>query len=250
MNKFWLLSMIGMAIVSWIFGWVRHAEASAGNDAERLLNAVKPFVRGEARVEFKYTGSYGDCRGGERALLETGHELSGRLGLSQAAELGASNGHAVYTSENGVFASGAASLTVAQPQGQAACYMVLRLDASAQAAQADMLAWQERMTGVLQELGIGGAWNVMVQGEVGADAVSADEQAKQLTAGLLNKLDAEALESYADTGTWSVSAVTERLAGGVMSGDRRMNLQAAMHRDSVSGQWRLTVGTPIVTMEY
>uniref|UniRef100_A0A4Y8PSB7 TATA-box binding n=2 Tax=Paenibacillus athensensis TaxID=1967502 RepID=A0A4Y8PSB7_9BACL len=242
--------MIGMAVISWIFGWVRHAEASAGNDAERLLNAVKPFVQSETRIEFKYTASYGDCQSGDQALLATGRELSGRLGLGQAAKLGVSNDHSVYTSENRVFDGGTATLTAAHPQGQAACYMVLRLDASAQVAQTDLLDWQTRMSGLLEELNLDGAWNIMVQGEAVVDPRLGEVQAKQVTAGLLGTLDAAALESYADTGTWSVSAITAQLAGGVMSGDHRMNLQAAMHRDSVSGKWRLTVGTPIVTMEY
>lgn len=250
MQKSWLLSIICMSIISIIFGWVRHADAQGEQEALQLLNTVKPYMTSENQITFKYTGYYGTCGGAAQDMLQTGKKLSQAFGISQVEVLGESNSHPTYTVKSEVLSGAVATVTVASPQGQSACYVVLRLDASHEAEQSELVMWQEQAGEQLKNLGINGQWNVMVQGYVNEQETSGQKSSIELVDSIVLDFKGKIVESYKDQNTLSASLSSREFQSSIKSGDQTVNLQVALHQESTTGKLRLTVGTPIITMEY
>lgn len=249
MQKSWVKAIIAISIMGIIFGWVRHVDARGEQEALLLLSTVSPYMASEQRVTLKYTGYYGACAGTDSQLLKNGLKLSQAFDITQDDVLSESNGHPVYKGKAEMPGGAVVSLTVASPEGQSGCYVVLRLDASEKAEQAEWLKWQEEAGDQLKKLGIEGQWNVMVQGYVNEQEQSR-HNAGELVAGLARAFKGKVVEGYSDTTTISMSLATDEFQTSVKSGSQTVNLQLALHQESTTGKWRLTAGTPIITMEY
>jgi hypothetical protein len=89
------------------------------------------------------------------------------------------------------------------------------------------------------------SWNINVQGILADDkTVSAVwEQAER-------DADAAVVEAYEDQRTYSKTYLSPAFHTVLRSGDAEFNLQAAAHKDTESGKWRITLGTPAVLIEY
>ncbi|SDP05090.1 TATA-box binding [Paenibacillus sp. yr247] len=250
MQKFWLLSIICISITGLIFGWVRHADAQGEQEALQLLNTVKPYMMSENQITFKYTGYYGTCGGIDQDMLQVGKKLSQAFGIPQAEVLSESNSHPIYTAKAEVVSGAVVTVTVASPQGQSACYVVLRLDTSNETEQVNLVKWQEQTSEQLKKLGIHGQWNVMVQGYVPEQEQSRQNSSIELVNTIALAFKGKIVESYRDQNTVSLSLSAREFQSSVKSGDQTVNLQVALHQESTTGMLRLTVGTPIITMEY
>ncbi|MCY9665881.1 YwmB family TATA-box binding protein [Paenibacillus alginolyticus] len=250
MQKSWLLSIICMSIISIIFGWVRHADAQGEQEAFQLLNTVRPYMTSENQITFKYTSNYGTCGGVAQDMLQTGKKLSRAFGIPQAEVLSESNSHPTYKTKAEVVPGAAVTVIVASPQGQSACYVVLRLDASHEAEQSELIKWQEQASEQLKKLGINGQWNVMVQGYVNEQEQSSQESSIKLVNAIALAFKGKTVESYKDQNTVSASLASGEFQSSIKSGNQEVNLQIALHQESTTGKLRLTVGTPIITMEY
>lgn len=250
MQKSWLLSIICISIISIIFGWVRHADAQGEQEALQLLNTVKPYMTSENQITFKYTGYYGTCDGVAQDMLQVGKKLSQAFGIPQAEVLSESNSHPIYTAKSEVVPGAVVTVTVASPQGQSACYVVLRLEASHEAEQSELVKWQEQAGDQLKKLGINGQWNVMVQGYVNEQEQSLLKSSTELVDSIALAFKGKIVESYKDQNTVSQSLSSREFQSSIKSGDKTVNLQVALHQESTTGKLRLTVGTPIITMEY
>ncbi|MEW9702084.1 YwmB family TATA-box binding protein [Paenibacillus sp. SI8] len=245
MQKFWFFSILWIAITGLIFGWVRHVEAHDEQDALRLLRTAKPYMMDANGITFKYTGYYGTCDGSDAQMLQAGKQLSRAFGLPEINTLSESNAHPVYhVKEAGV------TLTVASPQGQSGCYMVLRLDANQDSDSIKMTNWQGEANLQLQHLGIQGQWNVMVQGYVAPQMLADHKNSAALSTAIAKDFNAKIVESYSDQHTVSVSLASNEFEASIKSGSQTVNVQVALHQESTTGMWRLTVGTPVITMEY
>ncbi|NRF95895.1 YwmB family TATA-box binding protein [Paenibacillus frigoriresistens] len=250
MQKSWILSIICISIISIIFGWVRHADAQGEQEALQLLNTVKPYMTSENQIIFKYTGYYSTCSGIDQNLLQVGKKLSQAFGTPQVEVLSESNSHPIYTAKSEVVPGAVVTVAVASPLGQAACYVVLRLDASDEAEQSELVNWQEQASEQLKKLGINGQWNVMVQGYVNEQEQSGQKSSTELVNAIALAFKGKIVESYKDQKTVSASLASKEFHSSVKSGNQTVNLQVAMHQESTTGKLRLTVGTPIITMEY
>ncbi|NQX69799.1 YwmB family TATA-box binding protein [Paenibacillus alba] len=250
MQKMWLVSVIWISLAGIICGWVRHADAQGEQEALYLLDTVKPYMISDNQITFKYTGYYGSCGGVEQNMLAVGKTLSQAFGMPETDVLSESNSHSIYKAKAEAAPGAVSTVTIASPQGQASCYVVLRLNASQETNQADLVNWQAQADKQMKRLGITGTWNTMVQGYV-----SEQEQSRQISSAELANQIAQAykgkiVESYTDQNTISLSLASREFQSSVKSGDQTVNLQVALHQESTTGQWRLTVGTPIITMEY
>ncbi|MNR47270.1 hypothetical protein D3C85_1663530 [compost metagenome] len=105
------------------------------------------------------------------------------------------------------------------------------------------------MSAQLQDQGIQGMWTVMVQGSA-SEEISLQQRPKEFLTKLVHAYKGSVVESYEDTTTFSVSLDSSEFQTSIRSGNQNVNLQLALHLDSTSGLWRLTAGTPIITMEY
>jgi hypothetical protein len=250
MQKFWLLSMIWISITGIVFGWVRHVDARGEQEAMRLVNTVKPYMMNENQITFKYTGYYGACDGVDQHMLQVGKKLSQAFGIPQAEKLSESNSHSIYSAKAEVVPGAVGTVTVASPQGQPSCYIILRLDASHETEQTELIKWQDQAGEQLKKIGIHGQWNVMVQGYVGEQEQSHQKSSEELVNDLVQAFKGNIVESYRDQNTISMSLATDEFQSYIKSGNKTVNLQVALHQESTTGMWRLTVGTPIITMEY
>jgi hypothetical protein len=57
-------------------------------------------------------------------------------------------------------------------------------------------------------------------------------------------------EIYQEDHTVSVSLLTKKMHTAVQSGSHKVNLQMALHQNSITKVWRFTMGSPLITMEY
>lgn len=252
MQKSWINAIIAVSIIGIIFGWVCHADARSGQEALQLLNTVKPYMMNEQQITFKYTGYYGTCAGSDRSILQTGKKLSLAFNIPQEDQLGESNSHAVYTARTEIAPGTVVTLSVASPAGTNGCYIVLKLDTSEQADQSELMSWQEQAGDQLKKLGIEGQWNVMVQGYVNEQeqVLSGTNSANDLAQAVAQAFKGKTVESYSDSKTISLSLASNEFQTSIQSGKQTVDLQLALHQDSTTGKWRLTAGTPIITMEY
>ncbi|NEW09433.1 hypothetical protein GK047_26175 [Paenibacillus sp. SYP-B3998] len=251
MQKFWFLSMLWIAITGIIFGWVRHAGAQGEQDALRLLNTVTPYMNGDDQITFKYTGYFGTCGESEEHLLQAGKQLSQAIGLPQTEGLIESNSSFIYKAELEVGIDEAVTVTVARPQGQSSCYMVLRIDASEGADSTHLIKKQDELSERLRKLQINGQWNVMVHGYVSPSVqLEAQQSSSELVKKIVKDFRGSIVESYSDINTISASLASDGFHSSIRSGNNIVNVQIALHQESTTGMWRLTVGTPIITMEY
>ncbi|MBP1966467.1 YwmB family TATA-box binding protein [Paenibacillus aceris] len=250
MQKSWIRAIIAVAIIGIIFGWVRHADARSEQEALQLLNTVKPYMMSQQQITFKYTGYYGTCAGSDSKMLQAGKKLSLAFDIPQEENLSESNSHSVYSAKKEAAPGALVTLTVASPEGSNECYVVLRLDASEHAEQSDLMNWQERAGDQLKKLGIQGQWNVMVQGFVKEQQQSRQNSTSDLVQEIAQALKGKTVESYSDPKTISLSLASDEFQTSIKSGNQTVNLQLALHQESTTGKWRLTAGTPIITMEY
>ncbi|MGG1520079.1 YwmB family TATA-box binding protein [Paenibacillus oryzisoli] len=241
----WVQAIIMVLIVLLSFGWIRHAEAETGQDARKLLAAAGPFVNSNHIITFKYTSYFGSCEGTDANVQKAGAVLANALGFPGAA--GGADA-SIYSSRMTIVANAEASLTVASPEGQQACYAVVRLDTAGSVDESQLLGWQEQMDGKLQEQGVRGNWNVMVQGYVSSEKMA--DSPERLLDDIVLACGGKVVESYSDAHTFSRSMVSGAFKASVQSGEHTVNAQVALHQDSTSGEWRVTVGTPLITMEY
>lgn len=126
-------------------------------------------------------------------------------------------------------------------------YVTVKLSAEPLALE-DLKQQYVHVYEVLESTQILPHFNTCVQG-IYNGKLENDVQLTKLTK-LLNLLGAEVVEQVEDPTVISISAYTSRLSSYIMTNDRQMNVQAGMHVDQLLGVTRITIGTPIITIEY
>lgn len=172
MRKRWTQAILCLAIVGLFFGWIRHVDAQTEQDAQLLINVVKPFMQSDPKVTFKFTSYFGKCESENSKIIAAGESLSRELGFTYSNNEALPSQQGIYSVKSEVEPGAIMTLTVASPAGQSSCYTVLRLDASGSVAQKHLLKWQEQVTTRLNKQIIKGIWNVMIQGNASSDALS------------------------------------------------------------------------------
>lgn len=106
--------------------------------------------------------------------------------------------------------------------------------------------WIERAEAALPDADGPSNWFVNVQGALAAPDLA------DVWVRIEKAADAKLLDAYADAaaGTYSFSYSSPRFGMTVGEGAGAIGLQAAAHRDTETGIWRVTLGTPAVLLEY
>jgi hypothetical protein len=106
-------------------------------------------------------------------------------------------------------------------------------------------SWMEAASELLTVLELTPSWNINMQGwlQPGMNVDVVWEKTQRYA-------DATAVEAYEDIGTSSVSYRSERFESSVNSGGKEINLQAAAHLSTQTNEWRITLGTPVILIEY
>lgn len=113
----------------------------------------------------------------------------------------------------------------------------------------EMTSLKERIQKQMEEAGIANTWNASIQGyaststDVQATMTGVEESAAQM-------LSLRMVEKYEDVRTLSRSYEAPSLGTFVQSGNTSIHMQIAVHEDSVKKSSRITIGFPVITIEY
>jgi len=224
------------------------AEEATYADTRLLLQASAEALGPAASVQLTLKKSGPSAPAADDAeLLELGRSWSERLGMEPAASLTDQQGHAVYRQQ--AETQGCVQTLLLTALSVDSTYLIVRTECEAFPVQDTerAVSLQQRVDAGGQTAGWGGAWNVIVQGGLQERTEDGALAALEKT---LHRLDAGEVERYEDRGTISRSYRSGRLNGYVLSGTEKLHVQAALRCDSTDGDWRLTIGAPVVTTEY
>lgn len=240
-------------------GWLRPADraatptaagvaGSAAADTAALLERAAASFAAPPAVTLRFCSV---DLGAAAAARAAGEAAAQRLGLRAAPA--AASGDAAYRAEGTAAGGARVTLLLAGSSDGASSFMIVKLEAQGPIEREALLDWQRDAERRLASLGVRGAWNAMLQGPLASKAAPGGGTAVSPEAALAaaaQPFRAQAREAYEDSGTYSVSYETKSLAQTIRSGRHDIGLQAALHRDSQSGAWRLTLGAPLITTEY
>jgi hypothetical protein len=269
-------SVIAMAIIIIIGVTQGYAENAAAEKKgfgtevaglEQLLHTAESVMKNADQWVIKWqAGGHGDAR--TQAV-----KLAADLGLVAPVQ-DVQTGHDVYRSEGIVEGSESPIgllLNVASTE-QDRYYVIVQLSGGAKLEQQTLLASHEQVGEAMNKLGLQASWNMSVQGKLSAMseddgdgksstievsnmaqagvARKASEQLAALEAKLSRELHVTEVERYEDGATASVSYQATALPLEILSGSHLLNMQLAVHQVSGQDDARVTVGFPVITIEY
>ncbi|MGG4341160.1 YwmB family TATA-box binding protein [Paenibacillus lautus] len=113
----------------------------------------------------------------------------------------------------------------------------------------EMMALQQQIQEMMKQAGVPNTWNASIQGYA-TETASVDATMAQVEEAVAQKLPLRSVEDYADDKTQSRSYEVPSLGAFVMSGDTSIHMQIAVHEDSMKKSSRITIGFPVITIEY
>lgn len=178
-------------------------------------------------------------------------------------------GHTVYRSEATIGGSESPVgmlLNVADTYNNS-YYVIVQLSGGASLDRQALLALHGQVNNALTESGVKANWNMSVQGMMQEGNVEslhteasnafqdgvetkAGKQLAVMEAKLSQDLNMTAVERYDDEATTSVSYEAAELPLQIQSGSHMLNMQLAVHQVSGQDEARITVGFPVITIEY
>lgn len=235
-------------------------------DLEQLLHTADAVIKHADQWVIKWqVAGHGDAH--MQAV-----KLAADLGL-EAPVQDVQTGHDVYRSQGkvGVSESPIGLLLNVASTEQDEYYVIVQLAGRAKLDRQALLASHEQVAEAMTEHGLNEAsWNMSVQGKLsemnedngkpatidvsnmaqaGAE-IKASEQLAALEAKLPREVDRKEVERYEDAATASVSYQATELPLEIMSGSHLLNMQLAVHQVSGQDNARVTVGFPVITIEY
>lgn len=227
---------------------------------ESLYSMAQAVTPDPFRLTLKWQGEWSSLLAPEEAA----GALASRLGLP-GPEAGTVQGRTVYEAKGRIEGFPAEFELTTLEEGKH--YAMLRLEATGgDRATLERLREAQRSAGEsLEDEGVQTDWNAAVQGiawpATGAEGkAESGESGESGLAAALDKLEAKInqlpklklkrAEEFADERTASRTYSVEALPISVQSGDDRVALQLAVHRNSGTGMDEITIGTPLLTVEY
>lgn len=197
------------------------------------------------RLVLKYQGAYS---GNSAESAEAAAALAEHLGLGRL-ERSEEDGHVTYRASAPLSTTGKASMLWSALDHESS-YVIVTLETADLLKEASFRAAVKEAAKRMEDAGIGPEWNASLQG-IAAGQDSPRETllyAEQSIAAEISGL--QAVEDYTDETTYSRSYSAPGLARYVQSGDHAVAMQTAVHRDGNTGKNRVTVGLPLITIEY
>ncbi|NUU59167.1 YwmB family TATA-box binding protein [Paenibacillus agri] len=200
------------------------------------------------RLVLKWQGEYSEGDDLRAAGPLTAVELAENLGLNIPTGV-EEHGHLVYRATSSLTENTSISLFWSE-LGEGHSYVIATLETADLTKAGD---WQNKAIQVgklMLKSGIDAEWNASLQG-------TAKEQGEPKEALIVTEKNfanrvaglAEA-ECYKDETTYSRSYKVPGLERFVVSGNHNLAMQAAVHRDGINNENRITIGFPLITIEY
>jgi len=258
--KKWLYAAVLCLIAAIVAGGlIGQAGAENGKDMLAIAGYAEEQMEGSKDVTIRFGGEL-DADVQAEGWLTAGKRLSRLLDLKEEpAPAGAAAGSGDGGTDKAMYRAGtilpygggSISLVLFDTGEGKQGYAVVKRELKADRLDGEALAeWQRQVSEMLLENGLHGKWNIAVQGLVSEKALGSGEKTDALLKRVGQYFHGKELERYTDNGTVSVTFSSKKLKGSVRSGMYRVSLQAALHKQSQDGRWRLTIGTPVITTEY
>ncbi|MDQ0193734.1 YwmB family TATA-box binding protein [Paenibacillus wynnii] len=196
------------------------------------------------RLVVKWQGEY---IGSSHAAGLAATNLTSELGLGEVSREDGKE-HLTYRSTAG--SDGFKTTMLWTELGDESSYVIVTLETADLLNASDLQAAAEQAGTKLREAGITAEWNTSLQGvaKEQGDPREALMLTEQNMKAQLPKLKVQ--EKYEDATTASHSYSTSALQHSVVSGEHKIVLQTAIHQDAVKGSSRVTIGLPLITIEY
>lgn len=196
------------------------------------------------RLVLKWQGEY-DGDGPEAGVTAT--NLSDDLGLGETSR---EDGGEHLTYRSAADRAGFQTTMFWSELGDGRSYVIVTLETPDLLNAPDLQAEAEEAGAKLRKIGITAEWNTSLQGA--AKEQEDPKKALQLTEQNMSAQlpELKVLESYEDETTASHSYSTSALLHSVISGNHKVALQTAIHQDAKEGSSRVTIGFPLITIEY
>lgn len=244
LNRWMTTGILALAIIILVGMTHVYAEKteSEADKLEQLIKTADKAIDHVERLVIKWQG------GGHGDAKEQADMLAHRLGLQQPERV-LQTGHDVYRSERVADAHLAGILVNVVVTGENEYYAIVQLSGNEYTDQRLLTALHKQVSQLLTDSGMKAAWNFAVQG-TGVTVSGASGQVKHIEEQLSGDMDMRALERYTDNRTASVSYEASDLPIGIRSGSHHLNMQLAVHQDDEQGINRVTIGFPVITIEY
>ncbi|QWU15437.1 TATA-box binding [Paenibacillus sophorae] len=196
------------------------------------------------RLVFKWQGSY---TGEEGKAFSAANSLSKSLGL-QTVVKSEEEGHAAYRSSSNTGEMKTSLFWSEMGEGES--YVIVTLETADLSRTAGLAGAAQKAGMMMTSARIAADWNVSLQGTAKEheDASQALKLTERMLAGKLQGMSAA--ETYEDETTASTSYTVPSMLHTVQSGTHRLAVQAAIHQDVAKGSSRVTIGFPLITIEY
>lgn len=253
--------MLGCIVVTVMLGFVNTRQSEVGADQANvadsivgvreqwkgLLSIADHWTEGHTLATVKWQGAWNTLL----SPVEAAGVLSSRLGLTNVT-LTDVQGHPVYSAdsnEGGIYSK----LTVS-PQATGSYYVMLRLEASG-SEQVRQLTERQLIYGEsLIDEGVIARWNGALQGTASQNTLSFPHSESGLADAIeqftAHQLNMKIVDDYNDSGTVSRTYQVKEWPISVLSGNHKMSLQLGVHHHSEAGTYDISLGSPLLTIEY
>lgn len=227
-------------------GTLETAEAGmkVSSDLELLVELGKEHMDSAALMTVKIQGEINTVSNDQAKVLAD--RLAREIGLPgvTTAQL---HGNEVFHAEaklSGVSTQLDWALT---KEGNSYVRVMLVGEAAEQASE--MMTIQEHIQDGMNQAGIANTWNAAIQGYA-SKTIDVEETMTQVEDSISTEFPIRLVEDYADGQTLSRSYEAPSLDAYVMSGNTPIHMQVAVHEDSMKKSSRITIGFPVITIEY
>jgi hypothetical protein len=225
--------------------WAEYANVP-DSDLEQLLTLSNTIIISEKKVIIKSTTAFKNYTS-KHDFIQKGRVISDRLAINKNVQVVTTQDQLLYKAvsvdEHGIETM---FLLIGFLDGKAE--LRIQVKAEHELAINHILLSHKELAMRLEAFIEKPQWNVMIQG-VPAPAYNEFNTAYL---SLAQNLQAHELGRYQDIGSLSISCYSPVLGDPSLAISRKekMNLQLAVHRDSITQRQRITLGTPAISIEY
>jgi hypothetical protein len=243
-----LLILLTILIVpTTLISWKHSKAQELPNDTQTILEESKSFLQGDYSLHVKWS----DEGAGYVSLIAFQayfNELSQKLGIQPSGNIDYVNGVPVLRGTSQLAEGAQLQSMLAGSKDQKISTWILKLNAAPPMTMEQMVQAQQALEQKLADLGFKGSWNIMVQGSLTKAGIGSHPEA--LIHHISESMQGYEQEIYQEDQTVSVSLYSKKMHTTVQSGNHKVNLQIALHQNSITKVWRFTMGSPLITMEY
>ncbi|OEF99814.1 hypothetical protein BHF71_01160 [Vulcanibacillus modesticaldus] len=221
-------------------------KGNGGQDVEYL---IKAFNKTGAKMDTYWLnfgipyGKYED----DQQLLQIGNRLSSSFKLPVAKELIIIGAQKVYSSK-GTWGDGTEVELQIKKYSQQSNDLYLLFHLKGNSSTDDLLKYYNLLEKILDENNLYPKINSCVQGNIDDKLSNVDQFV--LIEELLASLEAKEIEKLDTDLVKSISAYSPKITNSIWTGDKKMNIQIATHVSNLQQKTIITMGTPIITIEY